>query len=211
METTRPIYHITHRDNLAYIIEAGCLWSDRRLLTMQGGRVVIGFDKIKRRRLQELGVSCHPATKVGDYVPFYFCPRSPMLYVIQKKNADLTYKGGQEEVLHLVSSVERAIEAADGRPWAFSDGNAGARYTRFSNDLDKIDDHVAWDAVNAKYWSDPVVKEHKQAEFLLYESCPWTAIQEIGVINQSVAEAVEGVLASAAHQPRVLVKPDWYY
>jgi hypothetical protein len=114
-------------------------------------------------------------------------------------------------VLHLVSSVDRAIDSADGRPWAFSDGNAGARYTRFSNDLNKIDDHIAWDAVNAQYWSDPVVKEKKQAEFLLYESLSWTAICAIGVINQSVAEAVVDVLATTSHQPRVLVKPEWYY
>jgi hypothetical protein len=57
---------------------------------------------IKRRRVEELEVSCHPGTKVGDYVPFYFCPRSVMLYVIHRANhPDLSYRGGQEPIVHL--------------------------------------------------------------------------------------------------------------
>ncbi len=39
------------------------------------------MSEIKRRRVEELEVDCHPGTKVGDYVPFYFCPRSVMLFV----------------------------------------------------------------------------------------------------------------------------------
>jgi hypothetical protein len=76
------IYHITHIDNLTTIIADGCLWSDRRLLGTRAERVVIGLGNIKRRRLNEPPVHCHPGTMVGDYVPFYFCPRSPMLYMI---------------------------------------------------------------------------------------------------------------------------------
>ncbi len=37
--------------------------------------------EIKRRRLFEIDVQCHPDTMVGDYVPFYFCPRSIMLFI----------------------------------------------------------------------------------------------------------------------------------
>jgi hypothetical protein len=40
------------------------------------------MSSIKRRRIEQLAVSCHPGTRVGDYVPFYFCPRSIMLFVI---------------------------------------------------------------------------------------------------------------------------------
>jgi hypothetical protein len=36
---------------------------------------------IKQRRLA-LPVTCHPDDHVGDHVPFYFCPRSIMLFVI---------------------------------------------------------------------------------------------------------------------------------
>ena len=155
--------------------------------------------------------SCHPSTNVGHYVPFYFCPRSPMLYVIHRRNAELTYQGGQDRIVHLVSRIDIAIQNAGGRPWAFSDGNAGARYARFSNDLAQFDNFVDWNAVQATYWSDPTIKERKQAEFLVHQQFPWTGFFAIGVINQSVADEVRGLLASQVHCPEVVVKRDWYY
>jgi hypothetical protein len=79
----RLIFHITHIDNLPAILADGCLWSDYEVRMTSNNRTVIGFDTIKKRRLEELPVSCHPGTFVGHYVPFYFCPRSPMLYVKQ--------------------------------------------------------------------------------------------------------------------------------
>ena len=153
------LYHITHVDNLRAIVDDDCLWSDQELLDKQNDRTVIGFDTIKRRRLEEIAVSSHPGTFVGHYVPFYFCPRSPMLFVIHKRNEELDYKGGQDRIVHLVSRIGLAVEAAGDEPWAFSDGNAGARYARFCNNLDQIDEYVNWSAVDAHYWSDPTVEE----------------------------------------------------
>lgn len=207
----RLIFHITHLDNLPAILADECLWSDCEVLKTQNRRTVIGFDTIKKRRLEELPVSCYPATNVGHYVPFYFCPRSPMLYVIHRRNSELTYQGGQDRIVHLVSRIDIAIRNSAGRPWAFSDGNAGARYARFSNDLAQFDEFVDWNAVQATYWSDPTVKERKQAEFLVHQRFPWSGFLAIGVINQSVADEVQGLLASQDHCPTVVVKRDWYY
>lgn len=134
-----------------------------------------------------------------------------MLYVIHRRNAELTYQGGQERIVHLVSQIGLAIQASEGRPWAFSDGNAGARYARFSNDLAKFDELVDWKAVEARYWSDPAIKERKQAEFLVYQKFPWTAVGAIGVVNQSVADAVGELIGSHANCPKIVVKPLWYY
>ena len=73
------IYHITHVDNLPRIIARGGLLSEARLLEEGGPDQTIGMSKIKQRRLEEIEVTCHPGTMVGEYVPFYFCPRSVML------------------------------------------------------------------------------------------------------------------------------------
>jgi hypothetical protein len=43
----------------------------------------IGMDSIKQRRLTK-SLNSHPDLRVGDCVPFYFCPRSVMLYNIYK-------------------------------------------------------------------------------------------------------------------------------
>ena len=90
----RPqIYHITHVDNLAKIIADGVLWSDRERLDRGIDCALVGMNKIKQRRLEEIVVDCHPATKVGEYVPFYFCPRSVMLYILWRGNhPEVTYR-----------------------------------------------------------------------------------------------------------------------
>ncbi len=205
-----PIYHITHVSNLPGIISAGCLWSDRRVAE-HGVRTVIGFDHIKQRRLKDIDVGCHPGTKVGDYVPFYFCPRSVMLYVIDRRHAELRYQGGQRGIVHLVSTVEAAVEVARGRPWAYSDGNAGAGYTKFYADIQRMNEVIDWDAVAALAWADPAVKNRKQAEFLVHDHLPWSAVDVIGVIDDAMAAEVRVALASALHRPRVGVQPQWYY
>ena len=74
------IYHIAHVDRLPHIITAGYLYSDAHMQMQQGMGTTIGMSTIKARRLT-LGLSSHPALRVGDCVPFYFCPRSVMLYL----------------------------------------------------------------------------------------------------------------------------------
>lgn len=90
------IYNIVHVDNLASIITDGCLWPDI-VMAKRKGAAVIGNNEIKADRLL-LPVGCHPGTRVADYVPFYFCPRSVMLYVIYKGNhPNVSYRDGQDQ------------------------------------------------------------------------------------------------------------------
>ncbi|HEX3553849.1 MAG TPA: DUF4433 domain-containing protein [Thermoanaerobaculia bacterium] len=83
------IYHITHVDNLSSIVTSGGLWSDTAMIARGGPAASIGMGSIKQRRLR-LPVRCHPGDHVGDYVPFYFCPRSIMLYLIHCANHALS-------------------------------------------------------------------------------------------------------------------------
>jgi hypothetical protein len=210
----RPkIYHITHIDNLPAVLKRGCLWSEARCLQENQQCTVVGMSQIKRRRLQEIEVSCHSGTTVGQYVPFYFCPRSIMLYILYKGNhPDLDYHGGQQPILHLQADLRSAVEWADKirRSWAFSDGNAGARYTRFYNNLSELD-VVDWGAVAAVDWQNSLVKEGKQAEFLMLDSFPWQLVEAIGVIDQRTLTDVSRMIQGAEHKPLVSVQRDWYY
>jgi hypothetical protein len=73
------IFHITHVDNLQEIARTGVLWSDARRGEFRLDCRIVGMATIKERRRRELQVKCHPGTMVGEYVPFYLCPRSIML------------------------------------------------------------------------------------------------------------------------------------
>ncbi len=205
------IYHIVHVDNLASIVADGCLWSDAVMLGRQGG-TVIGMGSIKQRRLA-LPVSCHSGLKVGDCVPFYFCSRSIMLFVIYRANhEDLAYRGGQQPIVHLEADLHRVVEWAqgNGRRWAFSLSNAGANYTQFRARLDELGE-INWAGVAATDFRPADVKEAKQAEFLVERSFPWHLVERIGIHSSGIALRVAQAMAGGTHRPRVEVQPGWYY
>jgi hypothetical protein len=207
------IYHITHVDNLESIVGSGAIASDRMMVNRGGPAQPVGMSKIKLRRLNELAVSCHPGDKVGDYVPFYFCPRSIMLFILHRGNhPELAYTGGQEPIVHLEADLESVVEWAGsaGCRWAFSTSNAGAYYTPFFTRLDDLD-QVDWAAVSNTSFSDQGVKERKQAEFLLHNSFPWSLVSSIGVYSVGIRSQVHEILAKGAHRPPVAVEKGWYY
>ena len=206
------IYHITHIENLPQII-GGFLWSDAERLRRGLNCRIVGMGEIKRRRLQELEVHCHPGSKVGEYVPFYFCPRSIMLFLLHKGNhLDLTFTGGQRPIVHLQVDFLRAIDWATsaGRKWAFSTGNAGARYARFFSNIEDLS-HLDWSAIGSWNWKDLVVRERKQAEALIEGHLPWHLIERIGVIDSDTAAIVDKRMETASHRPRVVAQRNWYY
>jgi hypothetical protein len=207
------IYHITHVENLPAIIAGGGLVSDARMIARGGPAAAIGMSDIKRRRVEELEVSCHPGTKVGDYVPFYFCPRSIMLYVIHQANhPSLTYRGGQGPIVHLEAPLRDVAAWADaaGRPWAFSLSNAGATYAEFRASLAQLD-QIDWKAVEATDFRPSHIKEGKQAEFLVHDSVAWEQFVRIGVRSQRTRAQVESALSGTPHQPKLEIRGDWYY
>jgi len=207
------IYHITHVDNLEEIIRHGNIYSDARRIVAGLDCEIIGMSTIKRRRLEEIEVTCHAGTKVGEYVPFYFCPRSIMLYILYMGNhQELTYRGGQRPIVHLQADLHATVEWAEQHDvkWVFSDCNAGAYYATFFNNPDDLD-KVNWEAVAATDFRNMQVKEGKQAEFLVYEAFPWTLVEKIGVVNKEIHAKVRQILRDSGHRPPVAVEPSWYY
>ena len=207
------IYHITHVDNLADIVRDGVLLCDAAIAARGGPSVIIGMSEIKRRRIEEITVTCHPGTKVGDYVPFYFCPRSVMLYLLYRANhQDLTYLGGQEPILHLEADLHEVVAWAEeqNKRWAFSLSNAGARYVETRNRLDQLEE-VNWAAVSETDFRSPDVKEGKQAEFLVHSSFPWDLVRRIGVYSTEIKAQAEAALERATHRPPVAILRHWYY
>jgi hypothetical protein len=213
MPANPQIYHITHLRNLSQIVQASAIWSDSERIAQNVDAEIVGMSKIKTRRLDVLSVDCHPGTRVGEYVPFYFCPRSIMLYILHMGNKpELTYHGGQGPILHLRADLMATVRWADQNEvrWAFSDSNAGGRLAKFFksiSDLDKIN----WAAVEATDFRPMQVKEGKQAEFLVYKSLPWELIECIGVKDADIERQVNDILWDARHKPLVTVEPSWYY
>jgi ssDNA thymidine ADP-ribosyltransferase, DarT len=206
------IYHITHVDNLPSILTDSGLWSDAAMIARGGPTASIGMSIIKRRRLG-LPVKCYPGDHVGDFVPFYFCPRSIMLYLIHCANhPELTYHGGQEPIVHLEADLHEAVTWAQdaGRRWAFSLSNAGAAYTEFRSLLDQLGE-VDWAAVAATDFRDAHIKEGKQAEFLVRDFFPLHLVRRVGVQSASIQSRVLRTLSGSGYRPVVEIRRDWYF
>lgn len=197
------IYHITDLGNLEGILAEGKLLSDAVMAERETEE--IGHGHIKQRRLTEIRVACCQDRFVGEFVPFYFCPRSPMLYTVNIGSTGRS-PGCQTSIIHLVSRVEQGI--GSGSQWAISDCNAGTYYASFENDLAALDG-LEWPAIRAKYWSDK--SSQKAAEFLVADSFPWNGVHHIGCQNSDVAAQVQSLIQNENHQPAVTVERSWYY
>lgn len=132
------LYHITHLDNLPGILRAGCLHCNRQMSDGGLHPVNIAYPGIQDRRATT-SVPIGPGGVLHDYVPFYFAPRSPMLYALHKDQVE-GYSGGQVPIVHLVTSVARLTET--GHQFVYTDGHATMVFSRFFADvadLDQID------------------------------------------------------------------------
>lgn len=205
------LYHIVHVDRLASVIAAGGLLCDAVVMANQTAGTTIGMSTIKLRRLYELTLASHPDLHVGDCVPFYFCPRSIMLYIIcQANNPELDYRGGQGPIVHLQADLHASIAWASEqqRRWAFTLSNAGSYYFEDLNNLNQLG-QLDWAAIHTNQWKD--CKEGKQAEFLMERSFPWHLIEAIGVYSVPIYQQVTNIVQAATHKPPVAIKTAWYY
>jgi hypothetical protein len=177
-----------------------------------GPNVTVGMSAIKERRLG-LPVKCHPGSTVGQFVPFYFCPRSIMLYLLHRANhRELEYRGGQGPILHLQADFDAVVQWAESevQRWAFSLSNAGSAYAEFRDSQDDLSD-VNWDAVANNDFQAAHVKEGKQAEFLVERFLPWELIERIGVLTPDLQAQVVVALKDVPNPPPVDVLPRWYF
>jgi hypothetical protein len=206
------IYHIVHVDRLPSILADKFLWSDATMSRRTNSGTVIGMTRIKERRLN-LKIDCHSELSVGECVPFYFCPRSVMLYLLHKgNNSDLAYAGGQSKIIHIEADLYATVNWAEqnSKRWAFTLSNAGANYFESRNRLDQLHE-INWNAVQSTEWCASPIKEGKQAEFLVEQRFPWHLVSRIGVQSEVTENQVIKHLQRSSHRPAVEIQRAWYY
>lgn len=207
-----PIFRLVHLDNLEVLLRRGGLHAPNH--TPNDGlpyRTIHNLEIQTERRVRP--IPCGPEGTIHDYVSFYFGWLSPMLLQL-KTNRVRGYEEGQDPLIYLVSSVQRVAEM--GLPFVFSDGHGIAAFTSWYGELGALD-NVDWGMVYQRYWmdtvDDPDRQRRKQAEFLIHGFCPWSAIEEIGVLNETAKDNVERILArfDVSLRRDVTIKPVWYY
>ena len=167
--------------------------------------------EIKANR-KKIRITLTPYGYVADYVPFYFAPRSPMLFKLAKGGVP-TYTEGQDPLIYLVATVEAVVQA--GLRYLFSDGNCAAAVTQMSGDLALRESMVDWAVMRARMWSntaeDPDRMRRRMAEFLVHERVPLRCMAGTAVRTEQMKERVDETLTAHGVTLPVRVRRNWYY
>ena len=135
-----------------------------------------------------------------------------MLYIISKGDVP-TYSGGQDEIVYLVTSVEKVVEG--GLRFVFTDRNAALRIARYGDELEDLDDYVDWDLMKGLMWKntdeEPDRQERRMAEFLVHGHVPWSAFIGMAARNDNICRQAEHALASVGAEILVTPRPEWYF
>jgi hypothetical protein len=204
-----PIYRIMHVDNLPVVIGCGYLLCENRRQQAGDWRSIAHENIQQRRRAQP--VPCGLGGTVNDYVPWYFAPRSPMLYAHHKSSVPGN-SDGQKVIIYLRSTIETVVRA--GLPFVFTDGHGIMFNSSFYHDLGDLD-KIDWPLMQSRYWNatngDPDRPRRRQAEFLVHQRCPWTLVEEVVVYDRERLADVQSGLQGAVHRPNVRIDTSWYF
>lgn len=207
-----PVYHFTHVDNLSTILREG-IQCHAQAGASGLTAVDIGNRAIKATRASRQ-VPVAPRGLVGDYVPFYFATRSPMLSAIDNGRVP-EYTDGSDRLIYLATTLEGLT--AGGAEIVLTDRNAALAFTEFHRlaDGEPAEDFIDWPLMEARYWNNtneyPDRRERRMAECLVHRSVPWESVLFVGARSQTVADQVGQIVGAAEWIPRVAVRTNWYF
>lgn len=206
-EIRRFCYRVTHIQNLRLIL------NERRVRYFidNPDYIQIGDSSIIARRKRQ-PVRIENYGNIGDYVPFYFTPRSIMLYnIITGHRNPLVPQRAAEDLIILRCSI---VQLAQLTRWFFTDGQANDMQTRHYNDLNDLD-KVDWECIRVgnftKSAEDYDRPRRYQAEFLVFQEVPLDYIESINVCSQKVANKVTSELRRINCKLAVYIKPDYFF
>lgn len=147
---------------------------------------------------------------IGEYIPFYFWGRMPMLYVIQNGYNSVN-RTNPEDIIYVISSVQEIIDS--NLDFVFTDGHALDSFSRqfTETQVGNIINVLDFDAIRAQYWKDDNdldLKRRKEAEFLVLGDIKMQNIIAYFVYNQ---KAVAKLRNFDVEEDQIYLKPYLYF
>jgi hypothetical protein len=202
------IWRIIHCDNLPWILENGIFCGSSQ--TKAANWINIGNLELIDKRANH-PVPLAPNGYLGDYVPFYFTPFSPMLYNIHTGRGGITQRTN-EEIIILVSDLYHL--ASLGIPFLFTDGHAYYQWTKYYSDLSNLN-KIDWEILQQRDFKrdqdDPEKFERYQAEALIYQHFPIKGLRGIICYNESQKQNIESIVQKQKLNLPVFIRPEWYF
>jgi len=196
---------MTHIENIPHIYEYGITHVDSP--NADPTYVPIGDSSIISRR-NDLVV--RGGRILGEFIPFYFGTCMPMLYVIQKGFNGVRATAAGEIVYCITSAQQNNNHQLD---FLFTHGHAVDSFSTFYSlpDINNIDHYIDLNAINKKFWKDENdldLKRRKEAEFLVGNDIPTTAILGFAVYDDAAKNRLIGF---GIDSNKVTVKKGFYF
>lgn len=195
-------YRIIHRDNLGHILKNGIV--NKHHKDADGNFVSIGNVEIIDVR-SSTQVKIDGYGNIGEYVPFYYTPRSIMFFnIVTGYYAPKVPKRSKDEIIVIRCLIEKLVEEPK---WFFTDGQANDGETTHYNDLRHLN-NIDWECIQQSNFNksdgDYDRQRRYQAEFLIYDSVPVECIESISVYNETmklrvIKEIKEAMLEIPVH------------
>lgn len=199
------LFRMTHVENIQHILQHGITHSTSA--NANPDFVPIGDGSLIATRNDFL---LQNGRRLGEYIPFYFGVRTPMLYVVQN-GFNMVAPTPAENIVYCITSVQKIIDQQ--LEFVFTDGHAvdgfTTQYTVAA--IPNIDSILDWKAIRAKYWRDDNdldLKRRKEAEFLVLGDIASEAILGYLTYNEN---AKNRLLAFGANATNVHIKNDFYF
>jgi hypothetical protein len=199
------LFRMTHIENIPHILQYGITHFSSH--NANPDFVPIGDKTLISTRNDFL---LNNGRRLGEYVPFYFGVRTPMLYVVQY-GFNTVSPTPAENIVYCITSVQKIIEQQ--LDFIFTNGHAIDSFTlQYSpDDINNLDNIIDRAAVMAKYWRDENdldLKRRKEAEFLVLGDIPIEGILGFLVFNQNAQNRMIGFGVDAK---KVHIKSDYYF
>lgn len=206
------LYRITHIDNIPHILKHGIVGKDS--VNANSNYISIGDPSLIGCR-EEKEVTIKGDNKsiiLGNFIPFYFGVRMPMLYVIQHGFNCIEKPLSPEEIVYLAIPLIDIINSS--HEYYFSDGHGVDFFTNFydKSNINSLPSIIDWDAVTASQWSgegiDTDLRRKKQAEFLIKEDISPEFIKGFVCYN---AAARNKLISFSVNEKQIKIYPKAYY
>lgn len=211
------IYRMTHIENIPHILANGITHKNSPYRNPYYKNIG-DLSLISNRSHKEIPVDNgnyqnlnSPKIILGEFIPFYFGIRMPMLYTAQIGGNFVENATPPESIVYLACSVNCII--ASNHEYYFSDGHATNNYSSFynSNEILRINDILDWNAITSTYWGGQEnlnIKRKKQAEFLVREDISIDAIVGFGCYNESAKDIL---ISYGVKENQIKVIPKGYF
>ena len=150
------IYKMFHIANIPYILANGI--THKSSPNRNPDFVEIGdTSMIRHRNERQVGITNGTNNIIesitpGDFIPFYFGVRMPMLFVVQRGGNFVESTTEPEDIVYVKCSVQAIVNS--NLLYYFSDGHAANALSTFysKTKINQLPQIIDWDAVKKSYW-----------------------------------------------------------